>query len=73
MHASIQSTETYDEPKGGVRTDYQQDYGRDASKDTPYFIGASTKRVKQQGSENPTERTRKKRYSITKATIQKPK
>ena len=67
MHASTQSTETYDEPRGGVKTDYQQDYGHASSNDTPYFIAASEKRNAKLGDVHPTSHTMKRRPSRTKA------
>jgi hypothetical protein len=57
MHSSTTSTETWTQPKGGVRVGYETNYGHNSSFDTPYFIAESEKRSHQQGEANPTERT----------------
>jgi hypothetical protein len=59
-------SETWTEPKGGVRVGYDQNYSHQTSRDTPYFVAAGGDRAKRQGDQNPTTRTlMKKRASVS--------
>ena len=57
-HASNESKdhETWTEPKGGVKVDYEQNYSHATSKDTPYFVAQAGNRAIVLGEQNPTSK-----------------
>jgi hypothetical protein len=57
-HSSHQSTETWDDPKGGVKVDFDFDYGA-TSTDAPHFVAKTEQRSSVLGKKHMTARMKK--------------
>ena len=57
-HSSHQSMETWDDPKGGVKVDFDFDFGA-TSKDAPHFVAQNEKRSSTMGKKHMTVRMKK--------------